>query len=218
VRVVLLGPPGAGKGTQAKLLEKPYGIPHISTGEILRHAIAKGSRLGKEAARYMNQGCLVPDPLILDIVHERLLQSDCVPGYILDGFPRTLAQVHRLDDLLDEMQQPLDAVVSLEVRLEMFVQRLSARRVCPSCGGVFNLLTTPPRTEGVCDSCGGPLTQRSDDVEDTIQKRFLIYRQETSDIKRFYRHQGVLAEIDGEGSVESVHRRIVHHLERISGL
>lgn len=213
MRVVLLGPPGAGKGTQAKCLEKKYHIPHISTGEILRQAISNGSHLGKEAARYMNRGRLVPDPVILDIVHQRLLQPDCAPGYILDGFPRTLGQVRRLDGLLEEMEQPLNAVISLEVRLEMFVRRLSARRVCPNCGAVYNLLTTPPKREGICDSCGGQLTQRQDDVEETIQKRFEIYRQETFDIKNFYIAKGLLREIDGEGSVEEVYKRIVQHLK-----
>jgi len=211
----MLGPPGAGKGTQAKCLEKKYRIPHISTGEILRQATANGSHLGKEAARYIHRGCLVPDPLILDIVHQRLLKPDCVPGYILDGFPRTLGQVRRFDALLEEMEQPLDAVISLEVRLEMFVKRLSARRVCPNCGAVYNLLTTPPRSEGVCDACGGGLTRRPDDVEETIQKRFEIYRQETFDIKNFYITRGLLREVDGEGSVEEVHRRIVGYLKGV---
>lgn len=211
----MLGPPGAGKGTQAKRLEKKYRIPHISTGEILRQAISNGSHLGREAARYMNRGRLVPDPLILDIVHQRLLKPDCVPGYILDGFPRTLGQVRRFDALLEEMEQPLDAVISLEVRLEMFVKRLSARRVCPNCGTVYNLLTTPPRCEGICDACGGGLTQRPDDVEETIQKRFEIYRRETFDIKNFYITKGLLREIDGEGAVEEVHRRIVGYLKGI---
>jgi adenylate kinase len=215
VRVVILGPPGAGKGTQAKCLEKKYRIPHISTGEILRQAISNGSHLGKEAARYIHRGCLVPDPLILDIVHQRLLKPDCAPGYILDGFPRTLGQVRRFDALLEEMEQPLDAVISLEVRLEMFVKRLSARRVCPNCGTVYNLLTTPPRSEGVCDACGGGLAQRPDDVEETIQKRFEIYRRETFDIKNFYITRGLLREVDGEGTVEEVHRRIVGYLKGV---
>ena len=209
----MIGPPGAGKGTQAKCLEKRYRIPHISTGEILRQAIAAGSFLGRDAARYMDRGGLVPDLLILDIVRERLVRPDCAPGYILDGFPRTIDQVRQFDDLLEKMGQPLDAVFSLEVRLEMFIKRLSARRVCPNCGVIYNLLTTPPRREGICDACGERLIQRPDDIEETIQKRFEIYQRQTSDIKEFYISRGLLTEIDGEGTVEEVHGHIVRSIE-----
>jgi adenylate kinase len=213
VRLVMIGPPGAGKGTQAKCLEKRYRIPHISTGEILRQAISAGSLLGREATRYMDGGGLVPDLLILDIVRERLVRPDCAPGYILDGFPRTIDQVRQFDDLLEKMGQPLDAVLSLEVRLEMFIKRLSARRVCSNCGVIYNLLTTPPRREGICDVCGAGLVQRPDDVEETIQKRFNIYEQQTSEIKKFYISKGLLDEIDGEGTVEEVHGHIVCSIE-----
>lgn len=213
MRLVLLGPPGAGKGTQAKCLEGKYQIPHISTGEILRQAISSGSCLGDAAARYMNGGSLVPDPLILDIVRERLSKADCGDGYVLDGFPRTIDQVRQFDELLEGTKLPLDAVLSLEVRLEMFVKRLSARRVCSNCGIIYNLLTTAPRREGKCDACGGPLTVRPDDVEETIRRRFEIYERQTSDIKGFYSSKGLLREIDGEGAVEEVHQRIVRSLE-----
>ena len=213
MRLVLLGPPGAGKGTQAKCLEKKFGIPHVSTGEILRQAISSGSHLGEEAARYMNGGSLVPNPLILDIVRERQARADCASGYVLDGFPRTIDQVRQLDHLLDGTGTPLHAVFSLEVRLEMFLKRLSARRVCSNCGVIYNLLTTAPLREGVCDACGAPLTQRPDDVEDTIRKRFQIYQRQTSDIKEFYLSKGLLREINGEGTVEEVHRLVVESLK-----
>ena len=215
--MVLLGPPGSGKGTQAKKLEPRYGIPHISTGDILRQAISRGSDLGKEAAHHVERGHLVPDPLILDIVRERLLRSDCTPGYILDGFPRTLGQARGFDALLESIDCPLDAVVSLEVRLELFVKRLIARRVCPSCEAVYNLITTPPLREGICDRCGAQLTQRPDDVEETIQERFKIYKHETAEIKQFYEVQGIVLEVDGEGKVEEVHGRIVQALDRTRG-
>lgn len=209
LRLILLGPPGAGKGTQAKRLMERYEIPQISTGEILRAAVREGTSLGREADRYMKAGELVPDRVILDLFRGRLGEEDCRSGFILDGFPRTIAQAEGLERLLQERGDALDAVVSIEVDFEILVKRLSARRLCGSCGRDYNLLTAPPRCQGVCDVCGGELIQRADDSEETITNRLKVYERETAEVKEFYRPKGMLREIDGAGTVGEVFARVL---------
>jgi len=204
----LFGPPGAGKGTQAKKLKARFGIPQISTGDILREARRKGTELGRKAAEYMDRGELVPDEIILGLVRERLSQMDCRDGFVLDGFPRTIPQAEGLERILEEMGKPLDKVVSLAVPDEVIVERLSARRICERCGQEYNLKTRPPNKDQVCDLCGGKLIQRPDDVPDTIRERLRVYREKTEPLRNFYLKRGLWIEIDGVGDVEEVFERI----------
>ncbi|RKY61704.1 MAG: adenylate kinase [Candidatus Latescibacterota bacterium] len=208
MRLVLFGPPGAGKGTQAKKLKARFGIPQISTGDILREARRKGTELGRKAAEYMDRGELVPDEIILGLVRERLSQMDCRDGFVLDGFPRTIPQAEGLERILEEMGKPLDKVVSLAVPDEVIVERLSARRICERCGQEYNLKTRPPNKDQVCDLCGGKLIQRPDDVPDTIRERLRVYREKTEPLRNFYLKRGLWIEIDGVGDVEEVFERI----------
>lgn len=217
MRLILLGPPGAGKGTQAKLLEKRYGIPQVSTGDILRQAVAEGSPLGLEAKAYMDKGALVPDQVVIGIIRDRLQKPDSVKGYILDGFPRTVVQAEALTSTLAAMGQSLDRVLSVEVEEEELVRRLSGRRVCSSCGEMFHLDSRPPKRPGVCDRCGGELYQREDDEEETIRRRLEIYRERTEPLIGYYEGQGLLSRVDGRGVVEEVFRRIVRILEERKG-
>jgi len=208
MRLVLFGPPGAGKGTQAKKLKARFGIPQISTGDILREARRKGTELGRKAAEYMDRGELVPDEIILGLVRERLSQMDCRDGFVLDGFPRTIPQAEGLERILEEMGKPLDKVVSLAVPDEVIVERLSARRICERCGQEYNLKTRPPNKDRVCDLCGGKLIQRPDDVPDTIRERLRVYREKTEPLRNFYLKRGLWVEVDGVGDVEEVFERI----------
>lgn len=213
MRLILLGPPGAGKGTQAKRMMARYEIPQISTGEILRTAVREGTSLGQEAGRYMKAGELVPDRVILDLLEGRLGDEDCGNGFILDGFPRTIPQAEELEGLLARRDDALDAAVSIEVDAELLVKRLSARRGCESCGHDHNLLTSPPKREGICDLCGGKLIQRTDDREETIVRRLQVYEEETAEVKEFYRARGMLREIDGTGTVDEVSARVLNALD-----
>ena len=206
--MILFGPPGAGKGTQAKKLQAALGIPQISTGDILREARRQGTELGRRAAEYMDQGELVPDEVILGLVRERLSQPDCRDGFVLDGFPRTILQAEGLEGILEETGRPLDRVVSLAVPDEVIVERLSARRVCGRCGQEYNLKTRPPRRDEVCDRCGGELVQRPDDRPETIRERLRVYREKTEPLRSFYRERGLWAEVDGVGGVEEVFVRV----------
>ncbi|HID10767.1 MAG TPA: adenylate kinase [Candidatus Latescibacteria bacterium] len=208
MRLVLFGPPGAGKGTQAKKLQTKLGIPQISTGDILREARRQGTELGRRAAEYMDQGELVPDEVILELVRERLSQPDCRDGFVLDGFPRTIPQAEGLEGILEEMGRPLDRVVSLTVPDEVIVERLSARRVCGRCGQEYNLKTCPPRWDEVCDRCGGELVQRPDDRPETIRERLRVYKEKTEPLGSFYRERGLWAKVDGVGGVEEVFGRV----------
>lgn len=214
MRLIFLGPPGAGKGTQAKLLMEQCGIPQVSTGDILRQAIAEGSSWGQKAKAYMDQGTLVPDQVIIGIIRERLQQSDCDKGYILDGFPRTLKQAKALDSDLEAMGERLDYVFSIEVPEEELIRRLSGRRVCRSCGEMFHLDSRPPQQPGRCDRCGGELYQRDDDQEATIRRRLQVYRAETEPLIHYYEQQGLLKRVDGRGEVQGIFRQIVEILER----
>ncbi len=199
-RIVLLGAPGAGKGTQAQLLAAKLGLVHISTGDILREEVRRGTELGNQAKEYMDRGDLVPDELIVAMIAERIRDRD---GFILDGFPRTTAQAEALEKLA-----PVERVINLQLPEEEVVRRLSARRVCEDCGKIYNLITSPPQREGVCDECGGRLIQRDDDKPEVIRRRFRVYTEETAPLKDFYRQRGLLREVDATGTVEEVFNRI----------
>ena len=208
MRLIFLGPPAAGKGTQARRLAAEYGIPHISTGDILRAAIKGGTYLGREAKRYMNRGALVPDAVMIGIIRERLQQSDCAGGFILDGFPRTIPQAESLAELLKSMDTPLNYVVNIEVPVEEILRRMNGRLTCQNCGRMFNLMLDPPKTPGHCDCCGGPLIQRTDDRPETVHERLGVYRQSTKPLIEYYRTRGVLKTIDGTGTVDDIAKRI----------
>ncbi len=214
VRAVLLGPPGAGKGTQAKLLRERFEACQISTGDILRKAVADKTPLGREAERYLNGGELVPDDVIVRLVGERLKQTDCVKGFVLDGFPRTLRQAQSLEGILKEMALPLDGVLSIQVPHEVIVQRLAGRRNCQSCGALYHVNFDPPHNGETCDRCGGLLQQRDDDREETITTRLRVYESQTAPLANYYRERGNLREINGVGKVEEIQRRIVEALGR----
>lgn len=217
MRVILLGPPGAGKGTQAKMLTEKYGVPQISTGDILRAAVAVGSRLGKEAKGYMDRGALVPDEVVIGIVRDRLTEPDCQGGYLLDGFPRTVAQAEALTGMLKELGAPLPTVVSLEVDEEEVVRRLAGRRTCQACGEPFHVEFHPPRREGICDKCGRTLIQREDDKEETIRRRLQVYREQTEPLISYYEKQGLLETVHGLGETGDVFARIASKLEGRAG-
>ena len=211
-RVVLLGPPGAGKGTQAKLLEEKFSACQISTGDILRKAVAERTPLGREASEYINRGALVPDGVIVDLVAERLKEKDCEKGFILDGFPRTIPQATSLNAILNQRGIRLSAVLSVRVPHNVIIERLAGRRTCRNCGALSHVVFTPPKKEGVCDRCGGALYQRDDDREETIANRLKVYEDQTAPLADYYRRQGLLREIDGVGDVDEIRARIIQAL------
>ncbi|MGB9761822.1 MAG: adenylate kinase [Caldimicrobium sp.] len=213
MNIVFLGPPGAGKGTQAKILIERYGIPQISTGDMLREHRAKGTELGKKAQEYMDKGQLVPDEIILGMVKERLSQPDCQKGFILDGFPRTVAQAEALDKLLEEMGKKLDFALALIVPDELLVERLTGRRTCKSCGMMYHIKYKPPKVDNKCDVCGGELYQRPDDNEETVRNRLKVYHESTAPLIEYYRKKGILREIDGGKSIEEITQQIIQILE-----
>ena len=208
MRLIFLGPPAAGKGTQAKRLATECGIPHISTGDILRAASKGGTYLGREAKRYMDRGALVPDDVMIGIIQERLQQSDCAPGFILDGFPRTIPQAESLAELLKSMNTPLDYVVNMEVPVEEILRRMNGRLTCQNCGRMYNLMLNPPQTPGRCDCCRGILSQRADDRIETVHERIGVYRQSTQPLIEYYSARGLLTTIDGTGSIDAIAKRI----------
>lgn len=195
---IFLGAPGAGKGTQAALLSEKLGIPHISTGDMLREELKKGTSLGLKVKAFMVKGELVPDEMILEVMRERLEEKDCQAGFILDGFPRTLVQAENLDALLKEIGKKIDWVVKIKVSNDIVVKRLSARLVCPACGADYNLETRPPQKSGICDLCSSVLEQRIDDRKDVILNRMEVYEKQTQPVESYYRKQGKLIEINGE--------------------
>lgn len=211
--LVLLGPPGAGKGTQAEILSAKLGIPHISTGSILREEVSKGSALGAEAKRYMDRGELAPDGLILGIVQERLARDDCREGFLSDGFPRSVPQADGLDRICRDRGWEVQ-VVSLVVPVENVVERLSGRRTCRSCGALYHLVFDPPARPPTCDRCGGELFQRDDDREEVITARLDVYRRETAPLLEFYGRKGALIHVDGTGSARQVADRVSAGLEQ----
>jgi len=212
VRLVLIGPPGAGKGTQARLLGERYGIPQISTGEMLRDAQHAGTELGREAGRYMAEGRLVPDDIVIGIVDQRLANGDCRNGFILDGFPRTVAQARALDAMLERHGAALDAAVTVEVPRAELVERLAGRLVCGQCGAMYHRTFDPPKRPNACDRCGAVLAQREDDREDRIERRLDQLAKEVAPVAQYYRDAGLLRAIDGTGSRDAVLARILGSL------
>jgi adenylate kinase len=208
MRLVLLGPPGSGKGTQATALTAALGIPHISTGDILREAIRARTDLGRRASDYMDRGDLVPDDVMIGIVDERVARDDCRPGFLLDGFPRTVPQAEALERTLAARGAALDAVVSIEVPEEEVVRRISGRASCPKCGTPYNRYSSPPKADGVCDKDGANLVQRADDNEGAVRRRLEVYRRQTAPLVEFYRSRGLLREIRGAGDPKGIHREI----------
>jgi len=213
MRLILLGPPGAGKGTQAQLLAERLKIPQISTGDMLRAAAARATSLGRETKRCMDQGRLVPDPVMDALVRERLRQPDCARGYILDGYPRTLAQAQALRATLGALGAAVDHVVSLDVPAEELVQRIAGRRTCGECGAMYHVRFRPSRIAGRCDACGGPTSQREDDREDTVRRRLEVYAEQTAPLIRFYDELGLLRRIPGTGEVTEIFQRITRALD-----
>lgn len=212
MRLVLLGPPGAGKGTQAAGIVEKYKIPHISTGDIFRKNIKEGTELGKKAKDYMDKGLLVPDELVVEIVKDRLTESDCSEGFLLDGFPRTVAQADSLNSELESMEIKLDKVINIDVSKEELVERAVGRRICKDCGATYHIKFNPTKTEGVCDACGGELYQRDDDNEETVTKRIEVYISQTQPLIDYYKEKGILADIDGRQSIDKVFSDIVDTL------
>jgi adenylate kinase len=212
MRIILLGPPGAGKGTQAKLLIERLGVPQISTGDMLRAAVTAGTPLGREAKAYMDRGALVPDGVIIGLVRERLQAADCVRGYVLDGFPRTVAQAEALEKTLLDLRLSLDHVLCLEVPPEDLVVRIAGRRTCRACGAMFHVRFSPSKRDGVCDACGGETYQRDDDREDTVRRRLEVYAQQTEPLVRFYEGRGLLRRIAGTGEIPEIFARMVGSL------
>ena len=209
LRTVLLGPPGAGKGTQAVRIVEKYNVPHISTGDIFRENIKNGTELGKKAQEYMNKGELVPDDLVIEIATTRLLADDCKEGFLLDGFPRTVYQAEKLDAFLEEHGMKLDKVIDIEVEKEELITRLTGRRVCKSCGASFHVVNIPPKTEGICDNCGGELFQRADDTIETVENRIEVYIEQTMPLVDYYKKADNIVEIDGALPLDTVFDAIV---------
>jgi len=208
MNLILLGGPGAGKGTQAKKLIDEYQIPQISTGDMLRAALADKTELGLKAKEYMDKGALVPDEVVIGLIEERLAQGDCKKGYILDGFPRTVKQAEALEKVLDKLGQKIDHVVSVEVDNEELVKRLSGRRTCRNCGAMFHVMFNAPRKDGVCDTCGGELYQRGDDNEETVRNRLKVYEDQTAPLIDYYVKKGLLRGVPGMGSIDDIYGRI----------
>ena len=209
LRTILLGPPGAGKGTQAVKIVDKYGVPHISTGDIFRENIKNGTELGKKAQEYMNRGELVPDDLVIDLATSRLLEPDCANGFLLDGFPRTAYQAEKLDEFLAAHDSKIDVVLDIAVEKEELITRLTGRRVCKSCGASFHVVNIPPKQEGVCDYCGGELIQRADDNLETVTNRIEVYEAQTMPLVDYYENAGNIAHINGAASLEDVFGDIV---------
>ncbi len=208
MRLVLLGAPGAGKGTQAKKLIEKYEIPQISTGDILRKAVADGTALGKEAKSFMDKGDLVPDKVVIGLIEERLKQADCKKGFILDGFPRNTAQAETLDEMLKKLNMPVNSALSVDVPKEDLMKRLTGRRTCKACQQMYNVYFSPPKKEGACDKCGGGLFQRDDDKEETIRKRLDVYDAQTAPLIAYYTKKGILKSVAGVGSIDEIFNKV----------
>ena len=212
MKIIMLGAPGAGKGTQAKKIAEKCGIPHISTGDIFRANIKNGTELGKKAKTYMDQGLLVPDELVCDLVVDRIQQDDCKKGYILDGFPRTIPQAESLDKALQAIGEKMDYAIDVEVPDEIIVKRRGGRRACVGCGATYHLVYAPTKKEGICDACGGELILRDDDKPETVQKRLGVYHEQTQPLIDYYKNQGILREVDGSVDMEDVFKEILNIL------
>lgn len=213
MHILLMGPPGAGKGTQAARLVERFHVPHISTGDMFRAAVKEGTPLGKKAKACMEKGELVPDEVTVGIVAERLAKDDCRQGFILDGFPRTEAQAKALQEILQKLGLKLTKAVNIHVPNEVLVARAVGRRICKKCGATYHVQFNPPQAEGVCDVCGGSLYQRADDSEETMKSRLSVYEQQTKPLIAFYKKEGLYAEVDGKQSIDKVTEDLVHALE-----
>lgn len=209
MKIIMLGAPGAGKGTQAKKIAEKYGIPHISTGDIFRANIKNGTELGKKAKTYMDQGLLVPDELVVDLVVDRVGQEDCKKGYVLDGFPRTIPQAEALDQALAKLGEKMEYAINVEVPDENIVRRMSGRRACVDCGATYHIVYAPTKVEDVCDKCGGELILRDDDKPETVQKRLGVYHEQTQPLIDYYTGAGILREVDGTIDIQDVFADIV---------
>ena len=209
MKIIMLGAPGAGKGTQAKKIAAKYDIPHISTGDIFRANIKNGTELGKKAKTYMDQGLLVPDELVVDLVVDRVNQEDCKNGYVLDGFPRTIPQAEALTDALEKLGQKMDYAIDVDVPDENIVRRMGGRRACVGCGATYHIEYAPTKKEGICDTCGGELILRDDDKPETVQKRLDVYHEQTQPLIEYYTKAGILRTVDGTVDIDDVFQAIV---------
>ena len=212
MKIIMLGAPGAGKGTQAKKIAAKYGIPHISTGDIFRANIKEGTELGKKAKTYMDQGLLVPDELVVDLVVDRLHQDDCKKGYVLDGFPRTIPQAESLDAALEKTGEKMEYAIDVNVPDENIINRMGGRRACIGCGATYHIVYNPTKVEGICDACGEKLILRDDDKPETVQKRLGVYHEQTQPLIDYYTKAGILKEVDGTVDMEEVFQNIVQIL------
>lgn len=212
MKIIMLGAPGAGKGTQAKMIAEKYKIPHVSTGDIFRMNIKNGTELGMEAKKYMDQGLLVPDELTVRILLDRVAKEDCVGGYVLDGFPRTIPQAEVLEDALNKLGDKIDYAINVEVPDEHIIRRMGGRRACLSCGATYHIEHVPPKKEGICDQCGQPLVLRDDDKPETVKNRLRVYQEQTQPLIDFYTERNVLNSVDGTQDMQDVFRAIVEIL------
>lgn len=209
MKIIMLGAPGAGKGTQAKQIADKYGIPHISTGDIFRANIKNGTELGKKAKEYMDQGALVPDELTCDLVMDRIQEDDAKKGFVLDGFPRTIPQAEALSAALEKIGEKMDFAIDVDVPDENIVNRMSGRRACLNCGATYHIVAIPPKVEGKCDRCGSDIVLRDDDKPETVQKRLTVYHEQTQPLIDYYQKQGILRSVDGTVPMEEVFQAIV---------
>src|ERR1051325_34751 len=213
MRIVLLGAPGSGKGTQAKLLVEKYKIPHVSPGDLLRAAVSAGSELGRKAKSAMDNGQLVSDDIVLGIIQERLSKPDAKGGFVLDGFPRNIPQAQALDAMLARLGQPLQLALLVDVDSEVLMKRLTGRRTCTQCGAIYNAYFSPPKSQGKCNKCGGTVTQRSDDNEETVRKRLSVYDEQTAPLVSYYKAQGKLRTVRGIGAINDIFKNITDIIE-----
>ena len=209
MNLILLGPPGAGKGTQATRIVEKYKVPHISTGDIFRENIKNNTPLGQKAQEYMNKGELIPDQLVVDIALDRLGKDDCKNGFLLDGFPRTVFQADALDKFLKDKGKGIDLVINIEVEDKMLIERLDARRVCPTCAATYNVIGMPPKKEGICDKCNDTLIQRKDDKKETVGNRIKVYHEQTSPLIDYYKEKGLIKDFDGMIGADALFDEIV---------
>ena len=213
MKIIMLGAPGAGKGSQASRIAKEYQLPHISTGDIFRANLKEETELGKRAKSFMDKGELVPDDITIAMLLDRIHKEDCKNGYILDGFPRTIPQAEALKEALAKKDEKIDLALDVEASDELIIKRMAGRRTCPACGAIYHIVTLPPKTEGICDRCGADLIQRKDDNEETVKNRLKIYHEVTEPLISYYKKEGILEEIDGAEELDKVFekvKRIIH--------